>query len=349
MYLAVWIDDRKDTPNERIVLVTPLLKRLGAAVALLNSRKRLKADHIILSGDEHALNRFAELLDNADDEWKSRNNDRLIEALKVIAAKAGCSVVPSDGRAGQVGGAFEVLAVIQKPRVGLYPRYITKEGKEVWDEIVEKYERTIAKYQEGKNYEKMWAAAIIIYRRVAGAKGIRAFTRDFGQAHRGKILTETHRRINRGNAKALEATERAAEMLAKEKLGSHLSTEQFYEAAIKNGRYYLMTYRVLNTPDVRKAVELLAEKAWGRRAGSGHALHRAIDHYTDVAAEPMGAKKLYFYIMTKLSRDFLEIMWPSLVKADERTLLRKLGEMGRKWVKTGTMRALAFLDSEELE
>lgn len=348
MYLAVWIDDRKDTPDERIVLVTPLLKRLGAAVALLNSRKRLNADHVILSGDEHSLNRFAELLDNADDEWKSDNNDRLIEALKTVAAKAGCSVVPSDGRPGQIGGAVEVLAVIQKPRAGLYPRYITKEGKAVWDEIVEKYEKTIAKYQEGRNYEKMWAAAIIIYRRVAGAKGIRAFTRDFGQAHRGKILTETHRRVNRGNAKALEATQRATEMLAKEQLGSQLSNEQFYEAAIKKGRYYLVTFRVLKTPDADRAMELLSEKAWGRGA-AGHALHRMIDHYTDVMVEPMGQKQLYFYIMTKLSRDFLEIMWPSLVKADEKTLLRKLGQMGRKWVKTGTMRALAFWDFEESE
>jgi|GEM_PF-7043822 len=340
MYLAVWIDDRNDRPHDRIVLVTPLLKRLNAAVALLNSKKREDATSLILSGDQQALNQFAQLVDRADDDWVTENDGQLLDALGVVADKAGCSIVPFDGQDGQVA-ADVVLAKIKRiPKPGLYPRFITKEGKAIWDEVVVQYKKTLNNYKADK--EKMWAAAILIFKRVAGQRDVKPFTKDFGAPHRGKILTETHRRINRGNHKALKAVQKAAELLAKEKLATRLTNEKFYETAHHGGRYYITTYQVLTTVDATRALDLLREKAWG--GGAPGYVHRAVDMYTDVLAEPLGKKKLYFYIATHLTSDLMNIMFPSLEDADSQTIMRTLSKAGRQWVKTGTMRAIAAVE-----
>lgn len=348
MYLAVWIDDGKERPHDRIVLVTPLLKRLNAAVALLNSQKREDATSMILSGDERALNQFAYLVDQADDGWVTSNRDRMVDALGVIAEKAGCSVVPFDGTEGHAAATWEEEhrdrpKPKRHPKPGLYPRLITKEGKALWDEVVEQYKATIARFKSDK--EKMWAAAILIFKRVAGERGIRPFSKDVSQIDQGKIVTKTHRIINRGNHKALASIEKAAEMLQKEKLAKRLTNEKFYEAANEAGKWYVTTFRVLETPDAKRALQLLAEKAWGM--GTGGYLHRTVDTYTDVLAEPMGQNKLYFYVATHLTRDLMSVLFPTLRNADAKTIMRTLSKAGRQWVKTGTMRAIAAVDLGE--
>lgn len=341
MYLAVWIDDREETPDRRIVLCTPLLKRLNAAITLLQSRRHIDADSIILSGDQNQLNNFAGMLDEADDAWLTKHNDRLVDALTIVATKAGCSVVPYGSVPDGVTSGIVRAAVRKEPKPGLYPRFITKEGKAIWDDVLEKYRRTIHKYKGDK--EKMWGAAILIYQRVAQQKEVRPFTRDFGESHRGKMKTETHRRINQGNFKALKSIESAAQMLAKEKLAGKLTNEKFYEAAHENKRYYITTFRALNTPNAKQAAQFLLEKHWGGGV-PGHAVHRAVDMYTDVLAEPFGQKKLHFYIATHLTRDLMEIMFPGLADRDKQTVLRTLSAAGRKWVKTGTMRTVAAVE-----
>jgi hypothetical protein len=343
MYLALWIDDRKDTAQKRIVFCQPLLKRENAAVALLNSQKRDDADSMILSGDDASLNRFAAMVDAADDDWTTTDFERIADAIGIVAEKAGCSVVPFGDRAAQVAAQLVLGAIKRIPKPGLYPRYITKEGKEIWDEVVVQYKKTIDKYRASK--EKMWAAAILIYKRVAEKRNVNPFGRDFGKAHRGKMLTELHRRINRGNHKALKAVEQAAGMLAKQQLGTRLTNEKFYEAAQHNKRYYMTTYQVQNVKDAAKAIDFLIEKNWGAGV-AGKYVHHAIQlgtdaAQTDVLAEPVRKNRLYYYITTPLTRDMLSILWPTLEDADSQTIMRKLGIMGRKWVKTGTMRALA--------
>jgi hypothetical protein len=341
MYLAVWINDREETPDKRIILCTPLLKRLNAAITLLQSRRHKDADSLVLSGDQNQLNRFAEMLDEADDEWLTNQNDRLVDALTIVATKAGCSIVPYGAVPDGVTSELAVAKVTKQPKPGLYPRFITKEGKAIWDDVLEKYRRTIGRYKADK--EKMWAAAIMIYQRMAQQQNVKPFTRDFGQSHRGKMKTETHRRINQGNFKALKAIESAAQMLAKEKLAGRLTNEKFYEAAIENRRYYITTFQALNTPDAKRAVQLLLDKHWGGGA-AGQAVHRAVDMYTDVLAEPFNQKKLHFYIATHLTRDLMEIMFPGVADKDKQTVLRTLSAAGRKWVKTGTMRTVAAVE-----
>ena len=343
MYLAVWINDREDTPDRRICLCTPLLKRLNAAITLLQSRKRKDADSLILSGDQNQLNEFAAMLDAADDEWLSSNNDRLIDALTIVAAKAGCSVVPYGNVPEGITSNVVYAEVKKAPRVGLYPRFITKEGKKVWDEVLKKYARTIEQYDEEKDKQKMWAAAILIYQRVANQKEVKPFTRDFGETHRGKMRTKTHLRINQSNFKALNAVKNAANILAKQNLATKLTREQFWEAAHENKRYYITTFQTLNTPDSKQALQVLFDKHWGTGV-PGQYVHKEVDMYTDVMAEPAKAKKLYFFIVTHLTRDLMSIMFPSLEKADPQTIMRTLGKAGRQWVKTGTMKAVASVE-----
>lgn len=339
MYLALWIDDEKERPHDRIVMVKPLLKNQTAAIALLQSERRAGADAMILSGDIAGLNQFAAYVNAADEEWSTHDNAKLLEALQVVAEKAGCSIVPFGDLDGHA--AAMVLAALKQPRPGLYPRYITKEAKLVWDEVLKHYKKTIAKYKADK--ERMWAAAIIIFKRICGQRGITPFKKDFGDQDRERLINDVHRLINRGNFKALKEVAKAAGQLAKEKLAGKLTNEKFYESAEHKGRFYLTTVQTLNTPDSAAVLEFLAEKLWGMGV-PGQYLTRAVDQYTDILVEPMGGKKLYFFIATHLTREMLVVLFPTLEKADQRTILRTLSKAGRKWVKTGTMKALAAVD-----
>jgi hypothetical protein len=332
MYLAIWFDSTKRKPSECLVMVTPLLQKLNAAVAVLKAQKRDDAEGCILSGNEQGLNRFALMVDQADDEWDSTNPERLLDAISIIAEKADCSIVPYDNKPAQVAAK-----VTTRPGVKVYPRLITPEGKKLWDELMVKYQKTIDRYSADK--EKMWAAAILIYQRVAHAQGTKPFQKDAGAAHRSKVLTEQHKRINRGNAKALKAVEKAANMLQQAKLGGRLTNEKFWEAAQNGDRYFITTYQVQNSPNPAAALELLADKKWGQKYQ--HAVYRAVDMHTSILAEPMGKKKIYYYLATKMPTDVMEIMFPTLEGADPQTILRTLGKAGRQWVKTGTMKAVA--------
>lgn len=341
MYLALWLDDDQSAPRDRIVMVRPLLKKETAAVALLRSAKREDADSMILSGDIEGLNQFARYVDAADDEWTSHDNERLLDALRVVAEKAGCSIVPFGDQPGHAAARY-ITAALKQPRVGLYPRFITKEGKKVWDEVLQHYKKTIAKYKADK--QRMWAAAIIIYKRVAGQRGIKAFNKYFGDKDRSKTVTDAHRRINRGNFKALKEISKAAGTLEKAGLGTRLTNEKFFESAEHNGRFYITTFQVQNTKDSTAALQYLADKAWG--TGTGKYLHRAVDQYTDILAEPTGPKKLYYYVATHLTRDMVAVLFPTLQNADKQTITRTLAKAGRRWVKTGTMKAIASVDLE---
>lgn len=339
MYLALWLDDSKDAPRERIVMVKPLLKKQTAAVALLNAERRADADSMILSGDIESLNQFAQYVDAADDEWSSHDSTKLLDALQVVAEKAGCSVVPFGDLDGHA--AAMVVAAIKQPRPGLYPRLITKEAKPIWDEVLEHYKKTIAKYKKDK--ERMWAAAIIIFKRVCGQRGVKPFKKDFGEKDKEHVIKHAHQLINRGNFKALKEVAKAAGQLAKEKLAGKLTNEKFFESAEHEGQFYITTFQALNTPDSAAALEYLRQKKWGGGV-PGRYLHRAVDQYTDIMVEPMGAKKLYFYVATNLTREMLAVLFPTLDGADTQTILRTLSKAGRKWVKTGTMKALAAVD-----
>lgn len=330
MYLAIWFDKRAPTLPETVILVTPLLRDLNSAVSLLVSRRRRGADSMIVSGDGPQINRFVAQLEESARAWKSYRAMR--ESIRLIADRSGISIVPFGKEPARVA-AIVVAKVTKGPKPGLYPRGLDKKARPIWDEVTDNYKKLIKRH--GPDKQRMWAAAIILTKRVAADRGVPSFTMDPDKKHRRKMQTEVQRRINRGNAKALQAIERAGGILQSRKLASGLSKEKFYESAEHKGVYYITTFRTMRSKDPAGALDVLMED-WGG-GQPGRYAHRPVDHVTDVLVEPVG-QGLYFYATTRMTRDSVAILFGVEEGADSREVLRTLSAAGRRWVKTGVMK-----------
>ena len=349
MYAALWINPQPEKADERIVVCYPLLTRQNAAVAVLNSQRRAGAESSILSGEMKTLQHFLGQLDKADDSWDSLSDQELISSVEALAERYKVSIVDWDNNdfgeepteEAPTTASHLVLAVKKIPKAGFYPRLITKEGKQVWDNMFEKdspYRKAIYKFKSDKT--KMWAAAIILLRRIGPANVV--FKKDpLGEDSSRKMAQqEINKRANRGNAKAITETEKVFDFLKGEGLVSRLTTEKFYETVKYASRYYITTYRwcKLRKGVTPGAVIQRLLSARGYDGGSpGKFAHKSIDGVTDILIEPEG-KDVYFYLTTFLTKDQVILLFGLAdegIKDDK--ILKLLKTSGRKWVKTGVL------------
>jgi len=349
MFLAVWIDETKERVRERVVLCVPAVRTLNGALAILSSDRHDDAPGTIISGDIAVLNRFAKLLHERDRYWQDLNGDLVLRAVERLAKMAGASIVPLD-RPPVPSTApppppkkkkQETQAVRREPKQKLYPRHITKEAKKIWDEVLERNKELLKKYKKDK--QRMWAAAIFLFQREAADRGISPFTKDpEKESHQKKMRKEINLRVNRGNALALKAAEQAFDLLAQQKIATSLTGEKFYESAHDGDWYYVTTYRVMKLKAPPKvAMEQLIEQGWGS-GQVGRFVHRVVDNYTDILAEPVG-KQLYLYLVTRLTRDQLVVLFGFEEDVAAQTVMKRLSQAGRQWVRTGTLVTIASL------
>jgi len=330
MYVALWIDESKDSANEKIVICKPLLQRLNAALAVLNAEKRKDAPSMIFSGDPERLQRFVQEIEKLDDSLGNIETGVLVDGLARLADYTGVSTVPFPTEA----TAAKPIRRIPKP--GYYPRYITREAKPIWDMVVKQHKKTIDKYKQDKM--RMWAAAIVIFKRYAAQEGVAPFSKDASQEKFNQaLINDLHKVINRGNSKALSESERIFEKLYEAGLVARLTTEKFYEVATRNAQYYITTYRWAK---LRKGIQPKDVLGWlmlnGYRGQPGKYATLWIDQSTDLLVEPEG-KDVYFYIVTTLTRAQLNTLFELDETADPKKILKRLGTAGRRWVKTGTL------------
>lgn len=349
MFLAVWIDESQAAPRDRVVVCVPAVRRLNGAVAVLRSDSHDGALATIISGDVAVLKRFAEALRASED--VDLNGEPLLRAVEHLARSVGASIVPLDRPPipslappppkPRKAKAVCVVAVMREPAQRLYPRYITRQAKPIWDEVVERNAELLKRYRNDK--ERMWAAAIFLFQREAASRGVRPFSRDPAkESHQKKIRREIYKRIERGNALALKATDRAFELLKQADMASSMTAEKFYESAHKDTLYYLTTFRVVKLRvEPNAAMERLIESGWGN-GQAGRYVYRVVDSYTSVLAEPVG-KQLYLYCVTRMTHDLLVVLFGLEEDADPQDVMRELSVAGRRWVRTGTLVTIAML------
>jgi hypothetical protein len=323
MYLALWIDESQDTPPGRVVVCTPLLKRENTAVAVLRGVAHADSLSLIFSGERDALSTMAEELVRVD--RPEFTPQQLIGKVRGMADFVGVSEVEFDAKT--------VTAAVKVPRAGLYPRAITPDAKPIWDETVKRFEKTIKRYSDNR---KKWAAAIVIFQRLAAERGVRPFVRDVGTDKlRNDLGREINRRLNRSNHHALQLVrdtfDQNGELLAR------LGTERFYEAAWSNKTYYVTTVQVLRprrgVEPARVIAELMRQR-WGGQAG--RYVFRAVDQWTSVLIEPYG-QDLAAYIASAISRAQVILLFALPEDATHAAVIEQLKSAGRRWVKTGTL------------
>lgn len=337
MYAAIWIDSGQPSASEKIVVCKPLLEREGAAVAVLNSHKREGASSVILSGEGKRLRQFIGELDKLDDRWDHFSDEELIAAIIKTAERAQLSPIEFGEEAAEAL-SYVVLAVRTIPKPGSYPRFITRPAKKIWDEIVVEHKKVIDQFKGDK--KKMWAAAILMLQRAAGAKGIEPFTKeDPGRDKVRKMaVNDINRKANNGNFRALQLIQNIFDELQADGLVSRLTVEKFYEVAKHRDLYYVTTYqRIMLPKSVQPSAiigKLLTKENFYGKPGQYAAM--AMNAVTDLIIEPEG-KGVDCYITTHLSRDQIIILFGLEESVTIEQILKVLGTAGRKWVKTGVL------------
>ena len=328
MYVALWIDDTKDKPNEKVVVCKPMLGRLGTAIAVLNSQRRDDASSMIISGDNDRLQRFVNEVEKVDDRWGKLPTDNLLASLAKLADYCGVSVVPFPE-------AVEALTR-KNPKAGFYPRYINNAAKPIWDLVVEKHKDEIAK-QKG-NKLNMWAAAIIMFKRYCADRGIPPFTKDpANDQARAKAVNEINRRTNEGQFKAMEKVNEVSRLLMTERLISRLLAPRFYEVSYSRSMFYVTVFQWAKlTKDVKPLTVLQFLLAKGMAGKPGQYAHWNVGLMTDILAEPEG-KDVNFYVVTSLTRDHAILMLDLPEDAGNDMILKLLNKAGRQWLDSGVL------------
>lgn len=355
MYAAIWIDESKAAANEKIVVCNPLMSRLNAAVAVLNSQRRADAPSLILSGESTALKAFLASLDKADDSWGEANADSLIDSIISRAGQMGLSTVDydeatTDAVAAVVAryiplrmfaGIQLVLAVRKEPKPKMYPNHITPEAKPLWDKLVVEHKKVLNRFKSDK--KKMWAAAIILLKRLAAQKNVKPFSRDPAAEHLHKTLQkeggrDLSKEATNSNFRALKEVSDVFDRLKGEALVSRLTSEKFYEVEKSRSIYYITTYQVAKvrrTVEPRAVIDRIAATSAGW-SKVRQVAKRKIDSYTSVLAEPEGPD-VVFYMVTGFTRDQVILILDIPEDTSDAKILKRLGTAGRKWVKTGVM------------
>lgn len=338
MYVAIWLDPQPPTADERIVVCTPLLPRQGAAVAILRSRRLADAKSLILSAERSDLIAFLKELDQADDSWNALTDDELVDAIVRKAATMAVSEVDF-GELAAV--AFYVTAVRKIPKPGSYPRFITKEAKPLWDDLTVRYRKSLDKFKSDK--KMMWAAAVIMLKRLAAEKRVKPFTKDPTEDKVRKMArNEISRRANNGNFKALKEVKEAFKFLKRAGLASALAPEAFLETVKHGDRYYVTTFQQAALPKGVKPSFAINQLLFGRRYGGKPEkfAHKNIDNLTDVLVEPKG-KNLHFHLTTSLTRDQVILLFGLDEEVTDAAIRRTLQRAGADWVRTGRLADVA--------
>lgn len=312
MYLAVWLEG----PDVKVG--APPLRRLNGALAVLRAHSRDDLPGLVFSGAEQRLRGLCEALEATT--WPDNVPD-VLHVLYGLARRHRISVVTPT-----------TAAVTTVPRVGRYPRHISKKGRAVWDVVVDRHKQQIRRYGGKK---RQWAAAIILYRRYAAAQGIEPFRalKTTEQKLRDASRDDIRKKIQMGSMRAGQDLEDLIKDLGDKVL--RLKDEKFKEVAREGAAYFITTqYPLLLRRNVTPvaALGILMAKGWAGQPGRH--LHRQVDRHTHLLVEPKGPQ-LVAYVATMLTRDQVILVFEFPEDVQERDLLRGIEKAGRSWVRSG--------------
>lgn len=98
MFAVIWINPQGKRATDKIVVCNPLLQRLNAAWAVLQSKAHRGLDSVVLSGDPNQLREFVDALERRAGGLDNLDGAGIIARLKDLAKLADLSTVEFDTR-----------------------------------------------------------------------------------------------------------------------------------------------------------------------------------------------------------------------------------------------------------
>ena len=218
----------------------------------------------------------------------------------------------------------------QSPKRGLYPNYITKKGKKLWDNVLVEFADTISS-QSTKG--RQWAAAILFYKQEALKAKIPPFGAKGADVNvRNTMLNSLRRQANTGLKKANKHLSGIFRRLERRgMLDAPVSDVKLAEVGKQGGRYFVMSKRTAKLPGTIKPEWILDElkKNWKYEISKG-AAYNQIDGVTDILFE-MSKRKVDVYVTTFFTKAQIMVIL-ELEKASEDQILKKLKKAGKNWL-----------------
>jgi len=313
MYLVVWLD------GTQVRVCGPLLRRLNAALSVLNSYRREDAPGLVFGGDEVRLRGFCEEL--ADQQFGTTVPD-ILRQLCGLARDHRISVVRPT-----------TAAVTTSPKPKAYPKHISPAGKKIWDEMLKQHGPMIRRKYPNK--ERQWAAALILYERFAAEVGVQPFRpiKSTEQKLRQASRDDVRKKVQMGGMRAGAALDRF--IAAVQPMVARIKDEKFYEAVREREAFFLTTVYPLILKRNTNPVDVInhaIEQGW---AGvQGRYVQQPIDRITHLLIEPNG-KQLSAYVAAMLSRDQVILIFEFPDDASDAELVKGLEKAGRQWIRSG--------------
>lgn len=372
-----------------MIVCEPLLKDQNAAVVLLESHAHQDHPAVVLVGAQEALEECISKMEAENGEWSSVGE--VLTGIKQAAKSVKCSVAwerqneaQSDNRPEgpydppdkegvldydlsdededeenpeDIGHPMKtiventVTAAVRPPKQGKYPVGINDLAKDLWDNVLKSYKKTIQGYDKP---EEQWAVAIIIFRRAAARKGLVPFARVLRDPARDAVVRDIAKRIEAANAIAAREVQTTFDKLKAQGLVSRSTKEHFHECVKHKGRFSIVTMRKV-TPKKGVAPQAVIKTLdeYGYIKGKAWA-YRELDRSTEVMWEVQETGSIFVYLKTFLTKDQLIVFLGVDEKSKESELLKDLARVARKWVKTReldpqkVLAALAFRGHEDL-
>jgi len=198
-----------------------------------------------------------------------------LEALRLVPELGHGTVEASSGDLIQESVRTLILATVGSPKPGKYPKGISTKGKEVWDDIVEDFEKEIKDLGEG-DQAREWAAAILLYQRRAKKARIRPFGKGTKRlsphsGDEGLVKRRVQKRLSNSYKRGFAKLNAALDALPGRK--SVLRAMQPWSG--KNGYWFAVCYRV-SVKDLgreeKKGLETLLKSNFRFRDGNNGSL-----------------------------------------------------------------------------
>jgi hypothetical protein len=381
MYAAIYLKLDKE-PGKRIVVCQPFLKSESAAWLCLRSEKRNDKPGLVLEGEAQPLQNVVEYLSKRDSEWKEADKDKLFKKIEKAGKKLGARVIFK--QAGEAEATVEdgtkegskklisiedleklgdegklkdflvspddeiylTLAALKMPRKGYFPNFITKEGRPVWNRIIDEYSESIRAPKD--DLRKQWAIALIIFRRACAKANVEPFDipkPDVGNEHEGlrNALADEIRLLARkaGNQASVDI-KNFLKTLMKEELITGYTGEEPYDVTKFNGGYRITVwYRLKLADDVtpEKIFSDMATTGWhGDRKGVTRKINKLVS--IEFAPDERHVGYAAAYIHCDLTRAQATMVMDIDDDAAERLILTELKKAMPNWVSKGQLKQL---------
>lgn len=278
------------------------------------------------SWDEHDV--LAKVVGLASMSWVELPSDEQIE--QAIAGSLTGFLPLSDPLTEFLGTKGLIIAgtdsgPTRKPEPKSYPRHISLPGKSVWDGMFKDYRDEILRLGKGDNLRE-WAAAIIIYQRLAKSKNVAPY-----RGHKGLLLDESKKAQKLPLTLEKARNKGTRELLKVVKiLGGQSQDPKYDHPSFQRGTYRFAFY--LPIPLKGKSNKYKAELK-KKLVKAGFSSDRRIEKKGDgfsLVLDPSTREEWNLFLQIPVAEHEARLISG---KKDRQQILKRLNRLGRKWYK----------------